>query len=240
MSNLVKRTLSALILAPLVIFIIYKGGYAFLGLIILAFLTMMYEWTMVTRRSKQRILWIIFGFFYIGFACFTMLFLERWRFDFQGITQVPIVLFALLFMVWINDIFAYIFGRAIGGPKLWPSVSPNKTWAGFIGGITGCVALFFVMNYLTGFGANQVNDSAFFNALLIHMLVPVIATAGDLFESSIKRRFGVKDSGNIIPGHGGLLDRMDGVILVMNVAGIFMYIMVAIKAGHLAAQGAGI
>lgn len=240
MSNLLKRSLSALILAPLVVYITYKGGTLYFGMIFILFLGMFYEWVMITKKAEQKLLWWIFGFFYIGFACMVMLFLERMRFDFGGFAKVPVLLFVLVLLVWINDIFSYIFGKGLGGPKLIPKISPNKTWAGTIGGITACVGFFFIMNYLINFGANTIPDKVFYTALAIHIIVPIIALLGDLFESFIKRKFGVKDSGNIIPGHGGLLDRMDSLLLVMNVTGIIIYISFAIKAGQMAAQGVAV
>jgi phosphatidate cytidylyltransferase len=240
MSNLVKRALSALILAPLVIFITYKGGLVFFAMIFILFLAMFYEWVNITKKAQQKLLWWIFGFFYIGFACMVMLFLERLRVDFETIKSVPVHLFVLVALVWINDIFSYLFGKSLGGPKLAPKISPNKTWAGTIGGITACVALFFILNYTISFGANQISDEVFYTVLGLHILVPVVALLGDLFESFVKRKFGVKDSGNIIPGHGGILDRMDGLILVMNVTGLMFYVMFAMRAGQIAASGASI
>ncbi len=237
MSNLVKRSLSALILAPLVVYLMYSGGKPYLYMILVLFLGMFYEWVMITRKAEQKLLWWIFGFFYIGFACMVMLFLERMRYDFAGFHKVPVLLFLLAILVWLNDIFSYVFGKGLGGPKLMPKVSPNKTWAGTVGGVVACVAFFFIMNYSIGFGANIISDEVFMIALGIHIIVPIIALIGDLFESMVKRKFGVKDSGSIIPGHGGILDRMDGMLLVMNVTGALFYIMFAIKAGQLAAQG---
>ena len=238
MSNLVKRTLSALILGPLFVYISYMGGLPFFGMIFTMFIIMFYEWLKITSKSEQRILWFVFGFFYIGFACFVMLSLERLRGNFAGMQDVPILYFTLVFLVWINDIFSYAFGKTIGGPKLLPKISPNKTWAGTIGGIIGCVSVLFILSYSQSTGASTVSDQVFLTALAIHILVPIVALAGDLFESSIKRKFGVKDSGNIMPGHGGLLDRMDGMILVMNVTGIIFIMMFAAVAGRVAAFGA--
>ncbi len=240
MPNLVKRTLTALILGPLFVMLAYFGGLPFFFLIVIMFVIMFYEWVMITRSSEQKLLWGIFGFFYIGFACFVMLFLERMRYDFLGIEAVPVLLFALVFLVWISDIFSYVFGRAIGGPKLAPKISPNKTWAGAFGGIIACLAFFFIMNYVTNFGANRITDQVFITAMLVHVAVPIFALVGDLFESLVKRKFGVKDSGNIIPGHGGLLDRMDAMIMVMNVTGITFFILFALEASKKMAQGATI
>jgi phosphatidate cytidylyltransferase len=247
MSNLVKRTLSALFLGPLFILAVYYGNY---GVFVVSdkvvtisilltfsmFFIMFYEWVMLTGRLKQKLLWFIFGFFYLGIGCsvFFILNLSPFRGDFLGFSNVPVTLFVLILLIWINDIFSYIFGRSIGGPKLAPKISPNKTWAGAIGGVVGCVMLFFIMNYFVKFRASEVSDTVFLIALAVHILVPLTALVGDLFESYLKRKAGVKDSGSIIPGHGGLLDRMDGFILVMNIAGLSTYIWFSIQTAKMA------
>ena len=121
----------------------------------------------------------------------------------------------ILLSVWAVDIFAMFAGKIIGGPKLAPVISPKKTWAGLIGGMVGA-ALAAVLSFLTvvGFGFGQMQFSSL---VLFAPLLAIIAQAADLFESAIKRRFDVKDSGAIIPGHGGLLDRVDGLIGVLIV-----------------------
>lgn len=224
MSNLVKRSISAIILAPLFLYLMYKGGLAFDILIIAAIVTAIFEWCRITLKSKKAVLWWLFGFLYISFAGLVMLFLARLKVPVAGFESFPLLLFVIIALVWINDIFGYLFGKTIGGPKLMPKVSPNKTWAGAIGGVVGCLLFFFIMNYALSFGAGKISDKNFYIALTIHILVPIISQIGDLFESWLKRRFGVKDSGNIIPGHGGILDRIDGLILVLDVAGIFIYL----------------
>lgn len=122
----------------------------------------------------------------------------------------------ILLSVWAVDIFAMFTGKIIGGPKLAPVISPKKTWAGLIGGMVGA-ALAAVLSFLTvvGFGFGQMQ---FTSLVLFAPLLAIVAQAADLFESAIKRRFNVKDSGAIIPGHGGLLDRVDGLIGVLIVA----------------------
>ena len=237
MSNLVKRTLSALILAPLVIGITYIGGMYFFVLVAILFFAMLYEWIMLTAKFKQAFLWWVFGFFYIGGACFVMLFLERLRIDFMGFENIPLHLYTLTFLVWVNDIFSYIFGKSVGGPKLIPSISPGKTWSGTLGGITACVGVFFIMNYIHGFNVKTQTDQIFYAALALHIIVPIIALTGDLFESWVKRKAGVKDSGSLIPGHGGVLDRMDGIIMVMNVVGIILLALIIYQTGILSAGG---
>jgi phosphatidate cytidylyltransferase len=240
MSNLVKRVLSAIILAPIFLYVLYIGGIPYFALVTLLFIFFMYEWSMITKTANQRILWFLFGLLYLGFACVVMLMMNlgAFRSNFLGLENFPAVLFIVIALVWINDISSYFVGRAIGGPKLAPKISPNKTWSGAIGGVFGCLAFFFVINFFTNFGAGAISDESFFSALIVHILIPIIAQLGDLFESWIKRKFGVKDSGNIIPGHGGLLDRFDGLILVLNVIGIIMLISLAFRAGAISAMGA--
>jgi phosphatidate cytidylyltransferase len=116
---------------------------------------------------------------------------------------------ALLFLfanVWATDIFAYFCGRAVGGPLLWPRVSPKKTWAGAVGGLAGGVAASVAVAYASGVGKLGIVG-------VMACVLSVLAQAGDLFESSVKRHFGAKDASHLIPGHGGLMDRLDGFIV---------------------------
>ena len=120
------------------------------------------------------------------------------------------VYFGLVFWVfivtWSTDIFAYFAGRSIGGPKLAPRISPNKTWSGLIGGMAGAGLL--------GWGAAEVFDLGQ-PFIWLGALMGLVAQAGDLYESWEKRRAGVKDSGSLLPGHGGVLDRLDGLLAVV-------------------------
>ena len=120
------------------------------------------------------------------------------------------VLFVAL-TVWATDIFAYAVGRAIGGPLLWPRVSPNKTWAGAVGGVVGGVAAGTSVAYASGVDKLVAVG-------IVALLLSVLTQAGDLFESAVKRRFGAKDAGSLIPGHGGLMDRLDGFLVAALVA----------------------
>lgn len=123
------------------------------------------------------------------------------------------VLFLFL-VVWASDIGAYLAGRAIGGPRLWPAVSPGKTWAGALGGLAAAVAV----GLLAGLAMSKGGGSA--SAPAAAALLGLAAQGGDLLESWLKRRFGVKDSSGLIPGHGGLLDRLDGVLAAAPVAAL--------------------
>lgn len=155
-------------------------------------------------RTKGRMrIWMIAGVLYIGFPCLALVWLRE---------QGRETLFWLLFLVWATDIGAYAAGRAIGGPKLLPRVSPKKTWAGLFGGMLSAA----LVGAVTGLG---VGDSPVVLAGLSGGLA-IVAQAGDLAESWVKRRFGVKDSSAIIPGHGGVLDRLDGLLTTAPVVAV--------------------
>jgi phosphatidate cytidylyltransferase len=116
-----------------------------------------------------------------------------------------VALIFLFAVVWSCDILGYFVGRAVGGPKLWPKVSPGKTWSGAIAGTVGAVGV----GAATAYAAGIPNVPAIFAVALV---LSVMSQAGDLFESALKRRFAAKDTGALIPGHGGLMDRLDGFL----------------------------
>lgn len=114
-------------------------------------------------------------------------------------------------VVWATDIVAYFTGRALGGPKLAPRISPNKTWSGSIGGLVGAVLAAIAVVHFSGIGSILA-------ATLVAVALSIAAQGGDLFESAIKRHFGAKDAGTLIPGHGGLMDRLDGFVMAAVLA----------------------
>jgi phosphatidate cytidylyltransferase len=124
-------------------------------------------------------------------------------------------------LVWACDTGAYFAGRAIGGPKLAPAISPNKTWAGFLGGVAAALLFGLILHRLAGLPLALALASA---------ALAMVAQGGDLFESHLKRRAGVKDSGTLLPGHGGLLDRLDGLVPVAPLAAL---LAIAVAAGRL-------
>ena len=134
----------------------------------------------------------------------------------------------LFAVVWASDIFGYFVGRWIGGPKLWPAVSPKKTWSGAMGGALGAL--------LAGLAvAKYFYTANLLAAAVLALLLSAVSQAGDLFESAVKRRFGVKDASHVIPGHGGLMDRLDGFVAAAVVAA-----MIGILRGGLAAPARGL
>ena len=123
---------------------------------------------------------------------------------------------AILFLfaiVWATDIFGYFAGRALGGPKLAFRVSPNKTWSGACGGALGAVAAGVLFMRIAG-------NAELISTVCVALALSVVSQGGDLFESAVKRRFGVKDASHVIPGHGGLMDRLDGFLAAAGVAAL--------------------
>jgi phosphatidate cytidylyltransferase len=146
------------------------------------------------------------GELYIGLPILALLLIRHQK---EG------VVFTLwtLALVWTCDIGAFFAGRFIGGPKLAPGISPNKTWAGLIGGVALASIFGAAMHYYLGLP---------WRLTLATPVLAVLSQAGDLFESWLKRRAGVKDSGVILPGHGGILDRLDGLVPVAPLAALLV------------------
>lgn len=142
--------------------------------------------------------WAAEGLIYAGLALYALLVI-------RGGVQGLEFLFFLLVLVWATDIAAYFTGRAVGGPKLWRKISPNKTWSGAIGGLVCAVLL----GSATAALAGQVDLFAWG---LLAAVLSIVSQLGDLLESGVKRRFDVKDSSHLIPGHGGIMDRVDGLV----------------------------
>lgn len=194
-SGLLTRSLSGIALLIIVLCAAYKGGLLFDALLAIAAFQLLTEWHRLTRGFGM--VWVVAGIPYVVCACLSLLLL-------RALNDGMLFTFFLILTIAATDIGAFFAGRTIGGPKLAPIISPNKTWAGLGGGMIGaaCVAMAFA-HY-----AEFTLPLGIFAAT--GMLIAVVAQAGDLLESWVKRRAGVKDSGNLIPGHGGLLDRMDG------------------------------
>jgi phosphatidate cytidylyltransferase len=189
-SNLALRVASALVLAPLAIGTAYVGGVAFVVLWGLAALGILWEWRRIVADT---------GYATIGLRSDS-------AFGFWAI----LYLFAI---VWATDILGYFVGRWIGGPKLSPRLSPKKTWSGALGGALGAV--------LAGAAVTRYAGIAHFSAIVgLGLILSAVAQSGDLFESGVKRRFGTKDAGHVIPGHGGFMDRLDGFLAAALAAAI--------------------
>jgi len=157
---------------------------------------------LVARGVAERPADAAFGVVYLAPAAICLAWL-------RATNQGPWWTLMLLLVTWAADIGAFAVGSMLKGPKLWPRFSPNKTWSGFVGGLVSAMAVGTIMTALSAFQLNLVA------AAFIGLVVGLATMAGDLWESMLKRRFGVKDSGDLIPGHGGLLDRVDGLMFAV-------------------------
>ncbi len=217
-SDLGVRTLSGVVMMAIAIALIWVGGYAFMALIAIVGLGVMWEWTRLvfgfTKSSAHRALWVACGIVYLGVACLALIMLSASHFGFS-----PAVL--LIAGVIGTDVGAYCAGRTIGGPKIAPKISPSKTWAGLFGGMVGAGLAMILVQKFIGMDYTFVYSIPW--TIGAGALLAMVAQAGDFFESWMKRRAGVKDSGRLIPGHGGLFDRVDGLIAVAFVAGLLIF-----------------
>jgi len=251
--NLVMRIAVAAVLIPLAIAIAYAGGWLWTALVTLAAIGLFLEWLAIvglagaTRVTvpgvtalavaglcfaigRLDVALIVLG---IGLVAVASIAPERrgWAaagFLYAAAAEIASVLVRLdpvkgfaalmfvLLIVWVTDSGGYFAGRGIGGPKLWPRVSPKKTWAGAAGGFAASLAV------AAGFAAFDLGRIG--PLLMLSGALSAVSQLGDLFESAVKRRFGVKDSSHIIPGHGGLMDRLDGFIAAVVVAALFGFL----------------
>jgi phosphatidate cytidylyltransferase len=203
-SDLWIRVASGVVLAALALAVAWLGGPVFDVFWIAAGILIFWEWKKIVAAARFRFLWMAAGAIY-GLVAIVPPILLRHSHDFG--------LIAILFLfgvVWATDVGGYIAGRLIGGPKIWPAVSPKKTWAGTLGGIVAAILAGSLVSIGAGLGATH--------AVLLSAILSVAAQAGDFLESAFKRRFGVKDASHIIPGHGGVMDRLDGFLVAALIA----------------------
>jgi phosphatidate cytidylyltransferase len=248
--NLLTRVAAALVLAPIAIAVAYAGSWWWIVPVTLLAIGLFVEWLTVVGSAREKrviaagvvalaVAGLCLGFARVELALValglgaaaTALLSSRQRgwtsggFLYAGAAQMASVVVRLdsatgfvalvfvMLIVWVTDIGGYFAGRGIGGAKLWPRVSPNKTWAGAIGGFGASLVI------ALGFAALDLGQA--WPLLMLAAVLSVVAQLGDLFESAVKRRFGVKDSSHIIPGHGGLMDRLDGFVAAIVLASIF-------------------
>ncbi len=219
--NLSVRLASSLVLAPLALAAAWVGGAVFVIFWAGAALIIGWEWIKLVASARDRIPWRVAGMIYATVAFFAPVML---RADINHGFAALVFLFAI---VWMTDIMGYAIGRLVGGAKLWQVVSPNKTWSGAIGGMAGALA--------AGIALAIWLSLAVLPIAILSVILSMVAQAGDLFESALKRRFGAKDTGHLIPGHGGLMDRLDGFI-----AAALMAAMIGIVRGGFSAAATGL
>lgn len=212
-SDLGIRTASGVVMMLIAAGAIWLGGPIFALFIAAITVGLLFEWTRLVLKLAPslagKIVWICAGLAYIGVATAFLVFLR----EFAEIY----ILFGIIGVVIATDTGAYFAGRTFGGPKIAPTISPSKTWSGLCGGMA-MAALFL------GIEGHFTEGFAFWQPVLGAALA-VVAQAGDFFESWMKRRAGVKDSGALIPGHGGLFDRADGLVAVLCATALLVLIL---------------
>ena len=245
-SDLPTRAASALVMLAVAGTALWLGGWVWTAFVAAIALGVLWEWWGLicgfVPSMAGRAAWMLGGVIYVGLAAFMF---DVLRLD--PATGWPMLLIVLLGVIF-TDVGAYFSGRAIGGPKIAPKISPSKTWAGLGGGMIGASAGIYLALYIAasdGFTA-AVNRAArlgpddttvvslgqlpsLWGCLQLGALLAIIAQTGDFFESWLKRRAGVKDSSQLIPGHGGLFDRADGLLAVMFAIGLLAAINFAAR-----------
>ncbi len=172
----------------------------------------------VAYLVKANILWTIIGFLYALLPSASFLMINE---NYGGV-----VILWMMILIWSMDTGAYFVGKNIGGPKMSPKISPNKTWSGLFGG----TVIAMIMGSLFGLYMKNTDTVLFNNAtilIILSGLLALLSQVGDLAESAVKRAFNVKDSGTIIPGHGGVMDRIDGVLFVAPAVLVLAYVIYA-------------
>jgi len=231
-SDLPVRVASAVVMVAVAGGAFWLGGWVLTSFIVMLGLGVFAEWTKLVlafeRRFALRMVWLLAGLGYVGLACYAAL----------QLAVESVALLVVVAGVIAVDVGAYFAGRTFGGPKIAPAISPSKTWSGLGGAIltvsTLLVCLFWwryrnelaAIRYLVvhygPLDEHQVYPSFhWLYAIVVGTLTAIIAQFGDFFESWMKRRAGVKDSGRLIPGHGGLFDRTDGLMAVLFVIGLY-------------------
>ena len=208
-NNLILRTLSAIVMILIAVFAINYGGIFYNLFILTIGLLSCFEWYQIVKNHPNHKKFISYGFVYIFFFCINCIYIRSLELG-GGFTAM------LFYTVWITDIAAYFCGIAIGGRKLLPQISPKKTWAGLIGALLCCVLLGYVFCFVYNMPAYTP---------ILCLIIGLVAQLGDLIESFLKRYFKIKDSSNLIPGHGGILDRIDGLSAASYIFVILVFML---------------
>ena len=209
-----NRIFSSIIIAPLTIYLIYKGSFIFFFFILLCYFISVYEWTLMSKKKR----YFLPGVIFLTFS-FIHVYLLRYNFS----NEISLYLFFFVVITCIfTDIGGYLFGKVFKGPKL-TKISPNKTISGVIGSYL--LPIFFINFFFNNFFSNFfLNNTYIFkiNIFILILLVSTVSQIGDLIISYFKRISNINDTGKIIPGHGGILDRIDGMIFAIP----FFYLII--------------
>ena len=209
--ELFKRIISSIILIPIALFFIIKGSFLFNFFILVCFTITAYEWHIMSKKKS----YYVFGFIFLILSFYTTFKLINFAGSYQYFLTIMLICIS-------TDIGGFIFGKIFKGPKL-TIISPQKTYAGMIGGYLFSIIILNILYSSTYFFSKPVEMT--FNIFLFILLVSTISQIGDIIISYFKRLSKIKDTGKIIPGHGGLLDRIDGMIFAFP----FSYIILKVN-----------
>jgi len=217
MGDLLTRFVTAVAMAGVTLIALWLGSWVWIGFVIVLAALVLWEWNGIVSKfgvsPMSEIAWQFVGALYVGAAALAMV---QVRLNYE----VWAVLIAFVLPIVAVDVGAYFAGRTIGGARIMPSISPSKTWAGFVGGALAAVIVCICAEVFDiGPGAFSPGYGAFglASALATGVVIAILAQVGDFFESWMKRRADVKDSSKLLPGHGGVFDRLDGFLAVFFV-----------------------
>jgi phosphatidate cytidylyltransferase len=214
-AGLGTRAVSGVVMAAVVLCALWVGGWVFNLLVVAAALQMIREWDALTDKDPGYCR--LAGLAYVAAPAASLVWLRQVQLPGQPQAGAALVLYVLL-VVCATDIGAFFAGRRIGGPKLAPVISPNKTWAGLGGGMVAAAIAGGLCANVTPYPPSWIA------AMDMGIVIALVSQGGDLFESWLKRRVGAKDSGTLIPGHGGLLDRVDGLIFTLPLFALMLHL----------------
>jgi len=210
MSSLQSRILIGLVGFPSVIYVILNHILVFNMIVVFCFALAFREFIKIVRNFNNRTYWLFFGTIYIFGSMMSLIYLR----NIDSLLSSPFT-FLLFAGVMINDSMAFIVGKTFGGPKILPTISPKKTYSGLFGGLIGSIVFIYLSEhyFLSGFEFSLTERDQYFLVFVFN----IIGFIGDSFESFIKRKANVKDSSGLLLGHGGMLDRLDSLILTTPV-----------------------
>tara|TARA_B100000965_G_scaffold388396_1_gene392893 strand:+ start:879 stop:1544 length:666 start_codon:yes stop_codon:yes gene_type:complete len=211
MTSLQSRVLIGLIGFPSVIYIILNHIFIFNTIVVICFILAFKEFAEIVNRFKDKTVWLIFGLIYIFGSMVSLIYLR----NIDSIMSSPFT-FLLFAGVMVNDSMAFIVGKTLGGPKILPKISPKKTYSGLFGGLVGSIIFILLCDnyFLNSFTEFSLNNT---DKIFLIFVFNIVGFFGDTFESMIKRKADVKDSSGLLLGHGGMLDRLDSLILTTPV-----------------------
>ena len=215
MNETYKRIISSLILVPIALFFIILGDFFFIFFMLIFLIINSYEWIKMSKKKN----YLFPGLIFILFSVYSAYLL-------RGDSPDDLVIFLLVILICVStDIGGYCFGKFFKGPKLIKKISPNKTYAGMFGGYFLSIIFVYILTKYSFFIDNNLINNFGYDEFIFVLIISTVSQIGDLIISFFKRCSKIKNTGNILPGHGGLLDRVDGMIFAVPFAYIYLFLL---------------